>query len=183
MGLVAAVKSCFGQFATFSGRARRAEYWMFYLFLNIVSLVGFGLVMLAGGFGAVVMASQPDPSPVALIPYFVVIGLWMLVSLVLMIPYLAVSARRLHDMGQSGHWLWLTLAGLAIVPVVMAFFDSQWGANRWGADPKAAERARYAPPQQYGYAAPAQYGQPAQHYGQPPVPPQQYPNPPQPPTQ
>src|SRR5690554_5484904 len=51
VGFIEAVKTCFSKFATFEGRARRAEYWMFYLFLNLVSFAGLLLSMLAGGIG------------------------------------------------------------------------------------------------------------------------------------
>ena len=207
MSFGAAVKTCFKKFGTFTGRARRAEFWLFYLFLQIVGLLGFMIAMVVGVTTGFFMSSQTEPSVAGLVPYFVVLGLWVLTMLVLTIPYLAVSARRLHDMGQTGHWLWLTLAGLSIVPVIMAFFDSEWGANRWGPDPKAGERAMYPPPQQYGQPAQPQFGQQPQYgqqsqYGQhqhaqPQYPdPQQYgqptpqvdpfqqpPNPPQPPTQ
>lgn len=203
MGFGAAVKKCFSDFATFEGRSRRAEYWMFYLFLQIVSFAGFIVVMIVGVFTGIFMGRQSEPSVEALIPYFIALGLLVIVGLVLTIPFLAVSARRLHDMGQSGHWLWLSLVGLSIVPVIMAFFDSEWGRNRWGDDPKAAERAMQGYPQpgyaqqqygqqQYGYTQP-QYGQPQQpgytqpqQYGQPAAqvdPSQPSAHPPHPPTQ
>ena len=177
VGIQEAVRTCFSKFATFEGRARRAEYWMFYLFLQIIGVIGYFILMVVGIVSGMFVSSQTDPSPAGMLPFVIVAILWFLAMLVLMIPFLAVSARRLHDMGQTGHWLWLTLAGLSIVPVIMAFFDSEWGPNRWGEDPKAAERAMQAHPpygyaqQQYGHGQP-QYGQPQQQYAQP-----QYPNP------
>lgn len=208
MGLKEAVRTCFSKFATFEGRARRAEFWMFYLFLQIVGIVGYVLILIVAmvaGFLPLMLGGASEEAMVAgfgmgMAAVLVVFGLYILVMLALTIPYLAVAARRLHDMGQTGHWLWLSLAGLSIVPLIMAFFDSQWGANQWGPDPKADERARYPQPQQYGYAAAPQYGQAPQPYGQTPQnygqqapqpglpagpadPFQQPPTPPQPPAQ
>jgi uncharacterized membrane protein YhaH (DUF805 family) len=60
------------------------------------------------------------------------------IFLALIIPSFAVMARRLHDMGQTGAWLLLSLIGLGIVPFIMAFFESQPWTNRYGADPRVA---------------------------------------------
>src|SRR5690554_4705798 len=107
MGFSTAVKSCMRQFATFSGRARRAEFWMFYLFLNLVALLGFFVVMLVALAVFATNTTGQEPSGVAIAVYLVAVILWALGVVALWIPFLAVSARRLHDIGQSGHWLWL----------------------------------------------------------------------------
>jgi uncharacterized membrane protein YhaH (DUF805 family) len=113
-------------------------------------------------------------------PMLIGLALMSVVSLIFLIPQLSVTWRRLHDMGQPGAWALLSLLGLGIVPLIMAFFDSQPHDNEYGPDPKAGERAQYPPA---NYAAPAygapQAGQP--QYGQPPQPPQ-YGQPPQPPA-
>lgn len=166
VGFMEAVKTCFSKFATFEGRARRAEFWMFYLFLQIVAIVGYGViivVMLVGGLffplllGTASEGAMATGFGVGLGLAFILLGIYLLAMLVLTIPYLAVTARRLHDMGQSAHWLWLHLVGFGIVPVVMAFFDSEWGPNGWGEDPKAHERSIYAQP--YGSGGQPPYGQ------------------------
>ena len=159
MGFGQAIKNCFGKYATFSGRARRAEFWMFYLFTQLISIVGAALIL------AIALAVLPtseggdDPSGAELALFFGAIGVVALASIALVIPLYAAWARRLHDMGQSGHWLWLTLVGLGIVPFIMAFIDSERGTNQWGADPKSAERGAYgtygqAPVSQPGYLPP-----------------------------
>ena len=163
MGFSTAVKSCMRQFATFSGRARRAEFWMFYLFLSLVVLLGFFVVMLVALAVFATNTTGQEPSGVAIAIYLVVVILWALGVVALWVPFLAVSARRLHDIGQSGHWLWLYLASLGIVPLIMAFMDSQWGPNQWGPDPKAAERG----------PLPAAYQYPPQPENPPPAPPVQ----------
>lgn len=169
MGFGSAIKSCFSNYATFTGRARRAEFWLFYLFTLLVGMMGFAAAMVTAFVTLPMNASEGDPSTGGLVAYLVVLGLIVVVSIVLAIPLYAAWARRLHDMGQSGHWLWLNLASLGIVPLIMAFMDSERGTNRWGPDPKAAERG----PDPYA----AGYGQPQPNqvppaYQPPPAPPQ-----------
>lgn len=111
------------QYADFSGRARRAEYWMFVLFNFIFALVAAILDNILGltiGEG---------------VPYGV---FYMLYGLVVLIPGLAVSVRRLHDVGKSG---WMIL--LSIIPIVGAIWllvlmvtDSKPGENQYGPNPK-----------------------------------------------
>lgn len=75
-----AIKSVFSKYATFSGRARRSEFWYFFLFNFLVSFV------------------------LGLIPFLsVVSGLW---TLAVLIPSIAVAVRRFHDIGKSG-WTYL----------------------------------------------------------------------------
>lgn len=195
MGFMEAVKTCFSKFATFEGRARRAEFWMFYLFLQIIGVVGYVLIFVVAMVAGLSPLLLGGASEEAMMTGFglgmgltvIVFGIYFLAMLVLTIPYLAVTARRLHDMGQSAHWLWLHLVGFGIVPVIMAFFDSEWGQNRWGPDPKAQERAMYAQAHPYGYGGQPQYGQQPgygqQQYGQQPGYGQHLPpNPPPPPA-
>jgi uncharacterized membrane protein YhaH (DUF805 family) len=75
-------------------------------------------------------------------------GIFALASL---IPSLSVSVRRLHDTGRSGWWLLIGLIPLVGVIILLVFFaqDSEAGANRFGANPKAA-----APGRSIGAAAP-----------------------------
>lgn len=80
MGFAEAVKSGLSQYAGFSGRARRSEYWWFQLFFLLVLAVAAG-VDAAVGTEAVLFA---------------------VAFLALMLPTLAVSVRRLHDTGRSG---------------------------------------------------------------------------------
>ena len=106
------------KYAVFSGRARRKEYWMFLLFNIIIGLVLGGIAWLAGG---------PD-----------VLG--SIYGLVVLIPGIAVSVRRLHDTDRSGWWLLIGLIPLigAIVLLVFMAQDSQPGANQYGPNPKTA---------------------------------------------
>lgn len=113
---------CLQHYADFTGRARRSEYWYFVLFNFIVSiLIGLSLGVIAGLLN---------------VPALVYLAyLW---SLAVFIPSLAVSVRRLHDIGRSGWWLLLSLIPLigAIILIIWHCTDSQPGTNQYGPNPK-----------------------------------------------
>ena len=105
------------KYAVFSGRAHRTEYWMFFLFNVIISIV---LGFLEGIIGTgSVLAS--------------------IYSLAVLIPGIAVSIRRLHDTNRSGWWLLICFVPLigAIVLIIFLAQDSQAGDNQFGPNPKA----------------------------------------------
>ena len=106
------------KYAVFNGRARRTEYWMFFLFNLIITLA---LSFIEGLFGGPGVLS-------------------MLYSLAVLVPSLAVGARRLHDTGRSGWWQLISLIPLigAIVLIVFMVQDSQSDQNQYGPNPKAA---------------------------------------------
>lgn len=123
-------------YATFTGRARRREYWMFSLITSLITL-GLELLMLPLGLNLFAPSTNTDfqgVSPLA----FVLLALLVLYTLGSFVPYLAVGVRRLHDAGYSG---WFTLIGLIplVGGLVLLFFlikDSTPGDNRWGHNPK-----------------------------------------------
>jgi uncharacterized membrane protein YhaH (DUF805 family) len=86
MGFVEAVRTCLGKYATFSGRARRPEFWWFFLFVMVAGAAATALDILLG-------TGTTDGGVIA-----------GLVSLGLLLPNLAVTWRRLHDTGRSGWW-------------------------------------------------------------------------------
>ena len=86
-------------YADVSGRARRAEYWMFQL-VSLGLLVGIGLLA-----GVLLSISDALGGVAAL--------LLAVAYLALLVPSVAVLVRRLHDTGRSGWWYWISL-----VPVV-----------------------------------------------------------------
>ena len=155
-----AIKTCFEKYAVFSGRARRSEFWYFFLFNFLVSFV------------------------LRLIPHFsIVSGLW---ALAVLIPSLTVMTRRFHDIGKSGwtylyflipsllfisYWFYLIFQYISagydldaesvaaiitanssasliscilllvsliafIIFIVLMAHDSQSGENQWGPNPK-----------------------------------------------
>ena len=116
---------CLKQYANFSGRARRKEYWMFFLFNFIFALVAVALDNLFG-------TSNPE------VGIGVIYGLYVLLVL---IPGIAVTVRRLHDIGKSGWMILVTLIPLAgpIWLLVLTVTDSEQGQNQYGDNPKRAE--------------------------------------------
>ena len=198
MSFSAAVRSALTRYATFAGRARRAEYWWFYLF-NI-------LVSLATGVVDRVLDTAFDNE-------VGVVG--VVTSLGLLLPNLAVTARRLHDTGRTGWWMLLPAApvlvtivaavgaaftagsdgaptGTAIVVLlggglltlaafitllVFLCLDSNPGPNKYGPSPKQptlppSGPAGYYPSVGYPPQPPAPgYDQPHGYPQQPPAPP------------
>lgn len=112
------------KYAVFSGRARREEYWYFFLFSIIVSIV---LGVIDG-----VTGSYSPETGMGLLG-----GLY---ALAVLIPSIAVAVRRLHDTERSGWWLLIALVPLigAIVLLVFMVQDSKPGQNQYGVNPKEA---------------------------------------------
>jgi len=106
------------QYAVFSGRARRTEYWMFVLF-NVLAAIALaivdGLVDAKGALSAVY-------------------------SLAVLIPSLAVTVRRLHDTDRGGLWILISLIPLigGIILLVFMLQEGTRGDNQFGPDPKSA---------------------------------------------
>ncbi|GAA5078006.1 DUF805 domain-containing protein [Roseibacterium beibuensis] len=124
MDFMTAVKTVLGKYATFSGRAQRSEFWWFYLFSLIVSAV---LQMVDRAlFGTLVGGQDVD----ILAPLF---------RLAILLPGLAVGARRLHDTDRSGWWLLIALIPIVGFLVLLYFFVQRGtaGPNQHGADPLA----------------------------------------------
>ena len=109
------------KYATFSGRARRKEYWMF-LLINLV--VSVALALIDSLIGSV------SESGMGLLSSVYSIGV--------LIPSLALSVRRLHDIGRTGWWVLISIIPVIGVVVLLVFMllDSEPGSNRYGANPK-----------------------------------------------
>lgn len=109
-------------YATFSGRSRRSEYWYFVLFNMIFAIVA---VILDNVFGTAIEGVGYGP----------IYGLYILA---VFLPGLAVSVRRLHDVGKSGWFFFIVLIPLigAIWLIVLMATDSNTGENKYGANPK-----------------------------------------------
>ena len=113
------------QYADFSGRARRKEFWMFVLFSAIIV---FALML-------VIMALNATGSSILSVIGFV---LYCVYALAVIVPSLAVGVRRLHDIGKSGWYFFITLIPLVggIILLIWWCKNSQPGENKWGANPK-----------------------------------------------
>ena len=124
---------CLKQYADFSGRARRREYWFFQLF----NLIFFIVIVLGLGLIANALGANDSISPE--FGLNTIIGLLIILYvLALTIPSIAVTIRRLHDTGNSGWMLFISLIPL-IGPIwlfILYVKNSQPGENKWGPNPK-----------------------------------------------
>jgi len=113
---------CLKKYAVFEGRARRREYWFFVLFAVLIHIVLNIVDRMLGMYSA--------ENAIGLLG-----GIF---GLAILIPSLAVGARRLHDTGRSGWWLLIGLVPLIGFIVLIVFFvlDSQPGTNQYGPNPK-----------------------------------------------
>ena len=113
MDFMTAVSTCFKKYATFSGRARRSEYWYFFLFSCVVSTAL-----------SLIFKTQTLPSA--------------LFSLLTLMPTLAVSWRRMHDIGKAGAWSLIMLIPVlgAIIFWIWCAKNGEEGANEYGENPK-----------------------------------------------
>lgn len=113
-----AIRTCLQKYAVFSGRAARPELWWWVLavFLAGTLLSALDYLLFGGG-------EQPVSS---------------LFSLLVLLPNLAVGARRLHDTDRSAWWLLIGLVPVIGPIVLLVFFvlDGTVGPNRFGPDPK-----------------------------------------------
>ena len=114
MSFTEAISDALSKYATFRGRSSRSAYWWFYLF-NILILIAALLVDLALSTSGIIYG---------------------LVGLGLLLPNLAVAARRLHDSGHSAWWLLIGILPLigAIVLLVFTLQRSE-PPNQWGTGP------------------------------------------------
>lgn len=95
MGFWLSVKTCFRKYVTFSGRASRSEYWWFLLFIFVVGLVLGFVDGFSNGFTNAKNGTAKDLDFLRFSNLF---------QLVVLLPAIAVSWRRLHDTGRSGWW-------------------------------------------------------------------------------
>ena len=118
-------KVAFRNYANFSGRARRAEYWYFILG-NFVLIIAFYILAIVG-----VSNENIGLSILGNVVYLVI-------ALGFFIPGLAVAVRRLHDINKSGWYYFIVLIPLigAIILLVWFFTDGDRFTNNYRADPK-----------------------------------------------
>lgn len=104
-------------YANFSGRARRSEYWYFLLFNLIILIALFGLSALIGSVGMI---------------------LYVIYALATFVPGLAVVVRRLHDINKSGWYYFVGLIPIVggIWLIVLLATEGDNGPNQYGPDPK-----------------------------------------------
>ncbi len=103
------------KYAVFTGRSRRKEYWMFFIFNVLITLV---LEFIDRSLGTKFIGA--------------------LYGLVVLVPSIAVTVRRLHDIGRTGWWALIGLIPIIgfIVIVIFAATEGDRGNNEYGPDPK-----------------------------------------------
>jgi len=108
-------------YANFSGRARRTEYWMFTLFNFLISLPLYGIDFFLISQGIL-------PLPILILIY----------TLAIIIPSFAVLVRRLHDTDRVGWWFFISFVPLVGGLILLYFMlqDSTIGNNQFGENPK-----------------------------------------------
>jgi len=113
------------KYADFNGRARRKEYWMYILFYAI----GFMILYVIDMILAFVVGIPPILS-----------GLY---GLAVLVPTLAISVRRLHDIDKPWVWILISLVPLigGIWYLILTVQEGTRGDNQFGPDPKAGEVA------------------------------------------
>lgn len=104
---------CLKNYANFNGRARRKEFWFFYLGLVICNVLSMIIDAILG----------------------TEILFYVITTLALTIPFLAVSARRLHDTNRSGWWYLISLTIIGIIPLIIWWAQSGESNNNQYGEP------------------------------------------------
>ena len=121
MNMKEAVISVLTNWNNFSGRACRSEFWYFILATFLVSTI-ISIIEIATGMVDI------ESSEMGILSW--------IFTLLLFIPSLSVTARRLQDRGWSGWWqlLYLTIVGILII-VVLNILPAKEDENKWGRNP------------------------------------------------
>ncbi len=113
----------FKKFSDFSGRARRKEYWSFFLVNVLVTIV---IILIDLALGTYSIGEER-------------LGLLgTIYSIILIVPSIAITVRRLHDTSRSGWWILIALIPVlgALVLLYFTLLDSTPGSNEYGPNPK-----------------------------------------------
>ena len=125
-----AITICLKQkYATISGRATRAEYWWFTLFMYIIFVAIYALMLVMAAYIKQGSGSQ-------LLGVFLILGIMSIISILLIVPSICVGVRRLHDIGRSGWWILLSFVPIArFVVLVFTLMPSQPTVNKYDDNP------------------------------------------------
>jgi uncharacterized membrane protein YhaH (DUF805 family) len=118
----------------YRSRARRAEFWMYLVVAWLIDVFALAITAMVVNPAFDSHTYTLDTSAMTTLGW-ICIGVTVALALVLFFPFLAVSVRRMHDLGRSGGWV-LFLFVLPIVVWLMALFDGQPMTNKYGPDPK-----------------------------------------------
>ncbi|MBO4530336.1 MAG: DUF805 domain-containing protein [Paludibacteraceae bacterium] len=123
-------KSCITtNYANFSGRARRKEFWHFAL-INFIICLPLGIIVN-------ILQRTGEPGGSFMLAAIII----LIIALALVIPSLAVGVRRLHDINKSGWWMLINLVPYVGSFILLYFYAKAGdkGENQYGPDPKALD--------------------------------------------
>ena len=129
VGFGEAIKRAFAGWSTWSGRATRAEYWWWFLFVWLLMAIPY-----IGIFATMDWSSDSEGSVEGSGGSAIWWILFVIVWLAIVLPSIAVSVRRLHDTDRSGWWYWISLVPCigGIWYLVLMLLPSTPGQNRFG---------------------------------------------------
>lgn len=137
MNFIEAVQTAFAKYFDFTGRASRAEFWYFIIFAlvagNLITVLE-GVLLHAGDL--------PEAGPLFAVGISIFLGpIASTFAALMLVPWLSVSVRRLHDIGRSGFWIYF-----GFIPPIGWLFMLIWltregdlSENTYGANPAAAQ--------------------------------------------
>jgi uncharacterized membrane protein YhaH (DUF805 family) len=136
MTFLKSIKTCLtDKYYTFSGRASRSEFWWFVLFCMIMSVVfdnffPFDVPVDLTDIDKATMVSQYSSTDLRNMT------IHLILNLILVIPYISASIRRLHDVGRSAWWQLASFTGIGVILLLYwSFKKGTPGPNRFGEDP------------------------------------------------
>ena len=138
-----AIKTCFKKYCTFTGRARRSEYWYFSLFLGIIGIIHVTLWVILiinlfkeSGNNYNNNYSNKKEDPITGINLAILLSIFFF-EFFIIFSLLAVGARRLHDVDKSGCCLFLSCFPCGgLVLLIFLIEDSHQYTNKYGPSPK-----------------------------------------------
>ncbi len=112
--------SVFTNWSNFSGRACRSEYWYFYLSVGLIALF-LSLLEIAAGIFSEEFGYGPFSA---------------LFQIIVIIPSISVTSRRLQDRGISGWWQlsYITIIGIFVI-IILLMLPAKEDENKWGRNP------------------------------------------------
>lgn len=157
MSIVESIKTCYAKYLNAKGRARRSEFWWFYLVASVVNWVAMFIVRSAHTAAAEKFANQitfdnmdemmkkAEAADSQFLVYYIILAIVLFFCFSL--PLICAQIRRLHDVGKSGHFMWFYfLCGIGgLIPLILCIADGKPEPNQYGESPKFVNPGPAAP--------------------------------------
>lgn len=135
------IKICLKGYANFNGRGRRSEFWWFYLLCIIINAVLIGIIFAFITYDCSYGYHYYICVPIISTGGKIYLGFYALFDIAILIPLLAASTRRLHDIGYSGYYNYLFMIPIANFFLLYLWtVDSQVAPNIYGPSPKYVQK-------------------------------------------